>query len=53
MSTFAQLPDHIKEQVLEFLRNNNFPEAKKIYDRWLIDSGVQNAKSTHRVHDQQ
>lgn len=31
------LPDSIKEQVLYHLKNDNFPAAKEIYEKYLAE----------------
>lgn len=32
---FSVLPETIKEQIIHLLQRDNFPEAKKMYDRAL------------------
>lgn len=32
---FAQLPEIIKQEIIQYLKNNNFPAAKKLHDDWL------------------
>jgi hypothetical protein len=34
---FAQLPEIIKQEIIQHLKNNNFPAAKKLHDDWLRD----------------
>jgi hypothetical protein len=35
---FGYLPEAIKQQVLYYLQNDNFPAAKKLYDSWLSNN---------------
>lgn len=37
---FGCLPDSIKQQVIYYLQNDNFPAAKQIYDSWLSNHSV-------------
>ncbi|AAO91117.1 hypothetical protein AYM02_03825 [Coxiella burnetii] len=34
---FADLPEPLKRQVCDYLRADNFPAAKEIYDAWLAN----------------
>lgn len=37
---FGFLPESIKEQVLFYLKNDNFPAAKELYDSWLNNKQI-------------
>lgn len=37
---FGYLPEAIKQEVIYYLQNDNFPAAKQIYDSWLSDHGL-------------
>lgn len=36
----SQLPDYIQKEVLHYIQNNNFTEAKAIHDNWLKSQGL-------------
>lgn len=41
---FAKLPEKLKQQVKNYLEENNFPAAKLIYDEWLNHQLSETAK---------
>ncbi len=38
---YNELPDPIKQRVLGYLRADDFPAAKAIYDAWLAEQHVE------------
>lgn len=46
---FADLPDSLREKVLKFLQDDNFPAAKELYDAYHAQLARNSAPDTEQL----
>lgn len=44
---FSELPEKIKQEVLYYLRVNNFPKAKQVHDSWVNSNFAEDSKKAN------
>jgi hypothetical protein len=46
----AELPISLQIRVIQYLAANNFPQAKRLHDQWLMDSRTQYNSNNYKAN---